>query len=112
MSTSFSSQFGSKLFNPSNSTDVSPADVLKGKDHVSTMQYEYAYNILKQNSTSKVIDSRAFLDISFALFKSEFHPKLVVSPALLPPSAFLYIGDAVLLCPLVSALPSFHSHPH
>jgi hypothetical protein len=48
-SSSFSSQFGSKLFNPSNSTDVSPADALNGKDQVSTMNNEQ-YNTTTMQS--------------------------------------------------------------
>ena len=35
MSAPFASQFGSKLINASDSTEVAPADALKGKDHVS-----------------------------------------------------------------------------
>jgi hypothetical protein len=36
MSASFASQFGSKLINASDSTEVAPADALSGKDQVST----------------------------------------------------------------------------
>jgi hypothetical protein len=83
----FVSQFGEKLFNPSASTEVLPSDALAGKDHVSRNRFSL------QVCSIRLL----FLDILSSLLT------LTVKMNTLP-CPLNFIGNVVFLCPLVPSV--------